>query len=112
MKTLFTIAAAVLIPAAAWADAIISPGAGIVGVPATFQATTGSGSAPFWNNNSMDGTNMNAGDFLLGKNPSMGLTNYLGSSASYLSTGGSGLDAPANFSFLQVGLTIDSTLLY
>ena len=60
----------------------------------------------------MDGTNMNAGDFLLGKNASMGLTNYLGASAGYLSTGGSGLDVPTNFSFLQVGLTIDSTLLY
>ena len=55
---------------------------------------------------------MNAGDFLLGKNPAMGLTTYLGASAGYLSTGGSGMDAPANFSFLQVGLTIDSTLLY
>jgi hypothetical protein len=66
MKTLGIIAAALLIPAAAVADTIVSPAAAFVSVPATFPATTG---APYWNNNSSDGSNLNAGDFLAGMNP-------------------------------------------
>lgn len=109
------LAAAILIPAAGWADIITSPGAGFVSVPVTFASTTGSGAAPFWNNNSLDGMNLNAGDFLGGVNPSLGLTDYLSSSGgfgSYLSTGASGLDAPGNFSFLQTALSVNVTLLY
>ena len=58
---------------------------------------------------------MNAGDFLTGSNASLGLTDYLSSGpgfGSYLSTGGSVLDAPTNFNFVQSGPTIDITLLY
>jgi hypothetical protein len=112
MKTLGIIAAALLIPAAAVADTIVSPAAAFVSVPATFPATTG---APYWNNNSSDGSNLNAGDFLAGMNPVMGSTNYLGTGSvfgKYLSTGGSSPDAPANFNFVQDGLTDDITLLY
>lgn len=118
MKTFGMIAAGLLIPIVAMADAITSPGASFVSVPLNFQATTGSNggmSAPFWNNKSMDGTNMNGGDFLTGSNVNMGLTNYLSSGAgfgNYLSTGSSGLDAPTNFNFVQAGLTVDVTLLY
>jgi hypothetical protein len=120
MKTFGIIAAAaILIPAAALADTISSPGAVFVGVPQTFQSTTGSGGGlgtPFWNNNSLDGLNMNAGDFLTGSNASKGMTtDYLGSAGAfgdYLSTGGLGPDAPANFSFLQSAVTAQITLLY
>jgi len=115
MKKFGLFAAAILIPAAGWADIITSPGAGFVAVPLTFQSTTGSGVAPYWNNNSLDGMNMNAGDYLGGVNPSLGLTDYLSSSGgfgSYLSTGASGVDAPMNFSFLQTALSADVTLLY
>src|SRR5438132_839213 len=104
MKKFAVFATVILIPAGAWADIITSPGAGFVSVPVTFPSTTGSGTAPFWNNNSLDGMNMNAGDFLGGVNFSLGNTDYLSSSGgfgSYLSTGASGLDAPTNFSFLQ-----------
>jgi PEP-CTERM motif len=118
MKTFGIFAAAILIPAAGWADIITSPGAGFVSVPVTFQSTTGSNGGmgtPYWNNNSLDGMNMNAGDFLGGVNPSLGATDYLSSSGgfgSYLSTGASGLDAPSNFSFLQTALSVNVTLLY
>lgn len=115
MKKFGILAAAILIPAAGWADIITSPGAGFASVPVTFPSTTGSGAAPFWNNNSLDGMNLNAGDFLGGVNPSLGLTDYLSSSGgfgSYLSTGASGLDAPGNFSFLQTALAVNVTLLY
>jgi len=115
MKNLGTFVAAFLIPAACWADIITSPGAGFVNVPSTFQSTTGSNTAPYWNNNSLDGMNMNAGDYLGGINPSMGLNNYLSSAGgfgNYLSTGAFGLDAPTNFSFLQTALSVNVTLLY
>lgn len=115
MKKFTILAAAILIPAGAWADIITSPGAAFVGVPLTFPSSTGSGAAPFWNNNSLDGMNLNAGDFLSGVNPVMGLTNYLSSSGnfgSYLSTGAPGVDAPMNFSFLQAALSVNVTLLY
>ena len=118
MKTLGLFIAALLIPAAGLADTITSTGASFVGVPLSFQSTTGANSglgAPFWNNNSMDGTNMNAGDFLTGSNANLGLTDYLSSGVdfgNYLSTGSSGLDAPANFNFVQSGLSADVTLLY
>jgi hypothetical protein len=115
MKKLAILAALVLIPAAAWADIVTSAGAGFVSVPGTFSSTTGSNAAPYWNNNSLDGMNMNAGDYLGGVNPSLGVNNYLSSSGgfgSYLSTGASGLDAPMNFSFLQTALSVDVTLLY
>jgi PEP-CTERM motif-containing protein len=98
------------------ADTISSAGAVFAGVPLTFQSTTGTQSVPFWNNTSSDGVNMNAGDFLTGSNAgSMGSMDYLGtggSFGSYLSTGGSGPDAPQNFSFLQSGLSDQITLLY
>src|ERR1700687_1764060 len=118
MKTFGIFAAAILIPAAALADTISSPGNIFAGVPTTFQTTTGSNGgagAPFWNNNSSDGVNMNAGDFLTGSNATLGSTNYLGAGGAfgnYLSTGGSGPDAPANFDFVQDGLTSQITLLY
>jgi hypothetical protein len=115
MKMFGIIAAAILIPAAALADTISSPGATFVNVPLTFQSTTGTNSVPFWNNKSSDGLNMNGGDFLTGSNATMGLTDYLGSGGgfgNYLSTGGSAPDAPANFSFLQSALSAQITLLY
>jgi hypothetical protein len=119
MKTFAVFAAAILIPAAAMADTISSPGSAFTGVPLTFQSTTGSNGGlgvPFWNNTSSDGINMNAGDYLTGSNPiSMGSTDYLGtggSFGSYLSTGGLGPDAPANFNFVQAGLSSQITLLY
>ena len=116
MKTFAIFIAAILIPAAALADAITSSGASFVSVPVNFQSTTASNTGtPFWNNQSMDGTNMNAGDFLTGSNASLGLTDYLSSGSglgSYLSTGSSGLDVPTNFSFVQSGLSVDVTLLY
>jgi len=111
----FVFAAAILIPASGWADIVTSPGAGFVNVPLTFQSTTGLNVAPYWNNNSLDGMNMNAGDYLGGVNLSLGTTDYLSSSGgfgSYLSTGASGIDAPMNFSFLQTALSANVTLLY
>jgi len=100
-------------------DTISSPGSAFTGVPLTFQSTTGSNGglgAPFWNNYSSDGINMNAGDYLTGSNPSsMGTTDYLGtggSFGSYLSTGGLGPDAPASFNFVQAGPLAQVTLLY
>ena len=116
MKTFGIFAAAILLPAAAWADAITSPDANFVNVPLSFQSTPGSGSAPFWNNNSLDGVNMNAGDFLTGSNAAKGMTtDYLSSGTgfgTYLSTGVSGIDASANFSFLQSAVTAQVGLLY
>jgi len=115
MKKFGIFAGALLIPAAALADIISSPGAAFVNVPFSFQSTTGSNAAPFWNNNSLDGSDMNAGDYLTGSNPSLGLTDYLSSTGgfgNYLSTAGSGLDAPVNFSFLQTALSVNVTLLY
>ena len=120
MKTFGILAAAALLmPAAALADAITSPGAAFVSVPLTFQSTTGSNGGlevPFWNNNSLDGLNMNGGYFLTGSNPIKGMTtDYLSSTGGfgdYLSTGGAAPDAPADFSFLQSGLTDQITLLY
>ncbi len=115
MKTLGIFAVALFLSAAAWADTITSPDAAFVSVPLTFTSTTGSGGTPFWNNYSSDGLNMNAGDFLTGSNPAMGLTNYLGTGAnfgSYLSTGGANPDASMNFSFLQSATSVDITLLY
>jgi hypothetical protein len=116
MKTFGIFAAAVCIPAALLADTISSPGAGFVGVPLTFQLTTGSNSAPFWNNYSSAGPNMNGGDFLTGSNPGQGMTfDYLSSGAGfgdYLSTGSSGLDASLNFNFIQSGPAAQITLLY
>ncbi len=118
MKTLGIFAAALLIPVAALADTVSSPDAAFVNVPLTFQSTTGSGSgSPFWDNKSLDGThtNMNAGYFLTGSNASLGLTDYLGTGGgfgNYLSTGASGLDASADFSFLQSDPSADVTLLY
>jgi Domain of unknown function (DUF4114)/PEP-CTERM motif len=117
MKTLGIFAAVILIPAAAMADTISSPDAAFVSVPLTFQSTTGSNGglgSPFWDNNSLDGSQMNAGYFLTGTNASLGLTDYLGTGGgfgNYLSTGGSGPDASANFSFLQSGLSAQVTLL-
>jgi hypothetical protein len=118
MKTLGIFAAAILIPAAAMADTITSPGAAFVGVPLTFSSTTGSNGGqgvPFWNNNSSDGLNLNAGYFLTGSNSVMGVTDYLGAGGAfgnYLSTGGAGPDAAANFNFVQDGPSVDITLLY
>lgn len=118
MKTFGIFIAAILLPAAALADTITSTGASFVGVPLNFQSTTGSNGGvgtPFWNNNSMDGANVNGGDFLTGSNVNLGLTDYLSSGAgfgNYLSTGASGLDAPANFDFVQSGSSVDVTLLY
>jgi len=101
---------------AALADTILAPDASFVPVPGNFQTTTGSGAAPFWNNFSSDGTNMNAGDFLTGSNPAGGMTtDYLSSTGglgTYLSTGVSGMDATSNFSFLQSALTANFQLLY
>jgi hypothetical protein len=119
MKKFEMIAAAVLIAAAARADTISSLGAAFVGVPLNFQSTTGSNSglgAPFWNNKSLDGMNMNGGDFLTGSNAAAGMTiDYLGFGGSfgdYLSTGGSGPDATTSFNFIQSALTAQITLLY
>jgi hypothetical protein len=119
MKTFGIVAAAILIPAAAMADTISSPGAAFVGVPLTFQSTTGSNGGlevPFWNNNSLDGVNMNGGYFLTGSNAGKGMTiDYLssvGGFGSYLSSGGAAPDAPANFNFVQDGLSAQVTLLY
>lgn len=119
MKKFGIFAAIVLIPAGAMADTITSPGAGFVSVPLNFQSTTGSygvnGGSPYWNNNSADGPNNNAGDFLTGSNSSLGTTDYLGTGGAfgnYLSTGSSGPDAPSNFSFLQSAVTAQVTLLY
>ena len=118
MKTFGIFVMALLIPAGAFADAVTSAGASFVGVPLTFTSTTGANGgqgSPFWNNNSMDGSNINAGDFLTGSNASLGTTDYLSSGGgfgNYLSTGSSGLDAPTNFNFVQGGSTIDVTLLY
>jgi PEP-CTERM motif-containing protein len=112
MKTLGMIAAGLLIPIAAMADTITSPGAILVSVPQNFQSTTGSGGTPFWNNNSAEGSNMNVGDYLTGSNPYMGTTDYLGTGDSfgdYLSTGG--MSAPS-FGFLQSALTVQATLLF
>ncbi|MCU1337500.1 MAG: sorting protein [Bryobacterales bacterium] len=91
----------------------------MVAVPLTFQSTTGSNNgqgSPFWNNNSLDGPNMNGGYFLTGTNASAGMTSdYLGAGGgfgNYLSTGSSGLDASTNFSFIQTALAVRITLLY
>ena len=87
---IFAAAVAILIPAAALADTISSPGDNFVGVPLTFQSTTGSNTPPFWNNYSLDGMDLNSGDFLTGSNPAMGTINYLGSGGvfgDYLSSG-------------------------
>ena len=111
MKTFGIIAAGLLISIAAMADTITSTGT-LVGVPGNFQSTTGTSSTPFWNNNSVDGANMNVGDFLTGSNPAMGTTDYLGSGfGDYLSTGGPGPNAP-NFTFGWSGLGIQATLLF
>lgn len=118
MKTLGIFAAALLIPAAALADIVSSPDAAFVSVPLTFQSTTGSNGglgSPFWDNNSLDGYHMNAGYFLTGTNASLGLTDYLGTGGgfgNYLSTGAPGVDASADFSFLQTNLSAQITLLY
>jgi hypothetical protein len=115
MKTFGLIAAILTIGGAAMADTIVAPGATFVGVPLNFQTTTGSNTAPFWNNNSLDGLLMNAGYFLTGSNATLGATDYLGTGGqfgNYLSTGSAGLDAPSNFSFLQSALTADYQLLY
>jgi hypothetical protein len=114
MKTFGIIAAGLFTSIAAMANTIDSPGSILVGVPQNFQSTTGTSSTPFWNNNSVDGQNMNAGDYLTGSNPVMGATNYLGTGSnfgSYLSTGAPGLDAP-NFTFSQSGFLVQATLLY
>ena len=111
MKTFGIIAAGLLIPIALMADTITSTGS-LVSVPVNFQSTTGTSSTPFWNNKSVDGTNMNVGDFLTGSNPVMGTTDYLGAGfGDYLSTGGAGPDAP-NFTFLQSAVTVQATLLF
>jgi hypothetical protein len=115
MKKFGIFAAALLIQAAALADTIVAPGDTFVSVPLTFKSTTGTGSLPFWNNYSLDGGNLNGGDFLTGSNPVMGLTNYLGTAGnfgSYLSTGGLEPDSPASFSLLQSAVTASVTLLY
>jgi hypothetical protein len=102
------IAAGLLIAIAAQADTITSTGSLTV-VPSNFQSTTGTSSTPFWNNNSIDGANMNVGDYLTGSNPAMGSTDYLGAgSGDYLSTGGSA----TNFTFLQSAVTVQATLLF
>jgi len=114
MKAFGIIAAGLLISSAAMADIINSPGSTLAGVPQNFQSTTGTSSTPFWNNNSVDGQNMNVGAFLTGSNPVLGTTNYLGTGANfgdYLSTGGPGPDAP-NFTFSQSGSLIQATLLF
>ena len=114
MKTFATIAASLLITTAAMADTISSAGS-LVGVPVNFNATIGSNGdngTPFWNNNSIDGLYMNAGDFLTGSNAGMGTTDYLGAGlGSYLSSGGPSPDA-TSFTFLQSAVTVQSTLLY
>ena len=115
MQTTFgIIAAGLLIPFAGMADTIVSTGS-LVGVPLNFQSTTGANQnqgMPFWNNNSIDGANMNAGDYLTGSNPTTGATDYLGTGfGDYLSTGGPGVDAP-NFTFLQSAVTVQATLLF
>jgi|HubBroStandDraft_6_1064221.scaffolds.fasta_scaffold205196_2 hypothetical protein len=119
MKTFGIVAAAVFISVAALADTISSPGASFVSVPLTFQSTTGSNGsmgAPFWNNNSSAGLDMNGGYFLTGSNASQGMTvDYLGSGGSfgdYLSTGSSGPDASSNFNFIQSAVSAQVTLLY
>jgi hypothetical protein len=115
-KTFWTITAVLSLGTAAFADTIVSPDAGFISVPGTFQSTTGSGSAPFWNNRSSDGLNMNAGDFLTGSNSGAGMTtDYLGFGgglATYLSTSIAGMDATGNFSFLQSDLSASYQLLY
>jgi hypothetical protein len=114
MKTFGIFAAALFIQAAALADTIIAPGDAFVSVPLAFKSTTGMSSVPFWNNKSLDGGNLNAGDFLTGSNPAMGLTDYLGTGGDFGSYLSSGLapDAPSSFSFLQSALTASVTLLY
>jgi len=99
--------AGLLMTIAGMADTIVSTGT-LVSVPANFQSTTGTGT-PFWNNNSVDGANMNVGDFLTGSNPSMGSTDYLGSGLGMYLAGASG--APS-FSFLQVGTSLSAQLLF
>ena len=108
MKTIGIIGAGLLVTIAGMADNIVSTGT-LVNVPVNFQSTTGSGT-PFWNNNSVDGLNMNVGDFLTGSNPSMGSTNYMGSGyGTYLSaSGGSG----PSFTFQQVGTSLFAQLLF
>src|SRR5438552_15048867 len=110
MKKFAVFATVILIPAGAWADIITSPGAGFVSVPVTFPSTTRSGTAPFWNNTSLDGMNMNAGDFLGRVNFSLGNTDYLSSSGgivSHLSTAASRLHAPTHLSHLQTAPSLD-----
>ena len=97
------------------ADAISSPGAGMVSVPLGFLSATGSNTAPFWNNNSLDGPNLNAGNFLTGGNRVMGTTDYIGSGnglGRYLSMSSEGLDQAPSFTFLQGGGSAQVTLLY
>jgi PEP-CTERM motif len=115
MKKFGIFAASLVISGAALADTITSPGAAFVSVPLTFQSTTGSGTAPFWNNYSSDGMDMNGGDYLTGSNPALGATNYLGTGGAfgnYLSTGSSTVDSTANFNFLQTAVSAQITLLY
>lgn len=113
MKKFGFIAAGLLIAIGAQADTITSTGS-LVSIPANFQSTTGTSNTPFWNNNSVDGVNINAGDYLTGSNPATGTTDYLGTGGSlgdYLSTGGPGSDAP-NFTFLQSAVTVQASLLF
>jgi Domain of unknown function (DUF4114) len=108
MKTFAIFAAGLMIAIGAQADTISSTG-NLTTVPGNFQSTTGTSSTPFWNNNSVDGANMNVGDYLTGSNPAMGNTDYLGAGlGDYLSTAGSA----ANFTFLQSAVTVQATLLF
>jgi hypothetical protein len=110
MKTFGMIAAGLLITIGAQADTISSTGI-LLPVPANFQSQTGFG-VQFWNNSSIEGSNMNVGDYLTGSNPFMGATDYLGTAGNfgdYLSADGT---AAPSFSFVQSAVTVQARLLF
>jgi hypothetical protein len=79
-----------------------------------FAVSTNLGDAPFWNNVSYDGSQMNVGYFLTGSGAFNGGPVYLpDATGQYLAaTGSGGLGQPASFNFVRGALSMNVSILY
>ena len=94
------------------ADTVVTPAANtFVNIPAGFMANTGLGNIPYWNNPSIDGANLNIGDFVTNQGGFAGGT-LSPTGSQYLATVANPNNAPLSFTMLRQQTSINVTLLY
>ena len=100
-----------LVCAAANANTVLlTGGESWASIPGNLATSLGSGS-PYWDDNSIDGSQYNVGYFLMGTGAFAGGTNYAPTGYVSQSGGYSGSDSPASLSMLQTSSTLTVTLL-